>query len=65
MARLTEDPAVNRALPASDFAPVTSEAALDAAESAGWFVPINDGADNPFELETGEVLICPITSWQA
>jgi hypothetical protein len=59
---LMYDPAV---IDSPDFAPVTSEAALDAAETAGWFLPINDGADNPFELETGQVLICPITSWHA
>ena len=59
---LMYDPAV---IASPDFVPVKSAAALDAAESAGWFLPINDGADNPFELETGQVLICPITSWEA
>ncbi len=50
-----------------DFVPVKSAAQLDAAEAQGWFLPINDDptADNAFEIDTGQVLICPITSSHA
>jgi hypothetical protein len=49
-----------------NFKPVTSEDALDAAEQAGnVFLPINAGGSNPYEVETGNVLICPITSKHA
>lgn len=45
------------------FAPVTSASALDAAERAGnVFVPINAGGVNPYEIETGNLLICPLVS---
>jgi hypothetical protein len=45
------------------FKPVTSEAEIDAAEAKGGiFVPLAPGAPNPFEIETGNVLICPIAS---
>ena len=45
------------------FTPVTSATALDAAETAGGvFLPINAGGANPYEIETGNVLICPIVS---
>jgi hypothetical protein len=44
------------------FHPVTSVEQLDWAEEHGWFLPINAGADNPFEVETGQVLICPLVS---
>lgn len=49
------------------FQPVTSEAQLDAAEANGWFLPINPdpNADNPFEIDTGQVLICPLVSTHA
>ena len=49
------------------FQPVTSEAQLDAAEAAGWFLPINPdpNADNRFEIDTGQVLICPLVSTHA
>ena len=47
------------------FAPVTSVAALDAAEANGWFLPINHGGANPFEVQTGHVLICPLVSSHA
>jgi len=44
------------------FRPVTSASDVDAAETAGAFLPINPGAANPFEIETGTVLICPFVS---
>jgi hypothetical protein len=48
------------------FAPIKSEADLDAAEEAGnVFLPINQGGENPYEIETGNVLICPIVSSHA
>jgi hypothetical protein len=47
------------------FRPVTSETQLDWAEANGWFLPINAGGDNPFELDTGQVLICPLASSNA
>lgn len=46
----------------SDFNPVTSASDVDAAEAEGAFLPINPGAANPFEIETGTVLICPLVS---
>jgi hypothetical protein len=49
----------------SSFKPVTSDEALDAAEAAGDFVPINPGAANPYEIPTGTVLICPLVSSHA
>ena len=53
------------------FTPIKSAAAIDAAEvaqSAGGpqvFVPLNQGGANPYEVETGNVLICPIVSANA
>jgi hypothetical protein len=46
------------------FQPVKSDEALDAAEAAGEFLPISGGA-NPYEVETGVVLICPLVSSHA
>ena len=48
----------------SSFQPVTSDEALDAAETAGEFLPISGGS-NPYEVETGVVLICPLVSSHA
>jgi hypothetical protein len=48
----------------TSFQPVTSDEALDAAETAGEFLPISRGA-NPYEVETGVVLICPLVSSHA
>jgi hypothetical protein len=48
-----------------DFTPITSAADLDAAEAAGEFMPINSDLNkgpNPYEIETGKVLICPLVS---
>ncbi|HEX9274915.1 MAG TPA: hypothetical protein VGA51_00755 [Casimicrobiaceae bacterium] len=47
------------------FTPVTSADDIDAAEAAGTFLPINPGAENPYEIETGNVLICPFVSPEA
>ncbi len=48
------------------FTPIKSEQDLDAAEQAGnVFLPINQGGENPYEIETGNVLICPIVSSHA
>ena len=44
------------------FTPITSASDIDAAETAGEFQPINQGGSNPYEIETGQVLICPIVS---
>ena len=45
------------------FTPIKSEADLDLAEKAGnVFLPINAGGDNPYEIETGNLLICPTVS---
>jgi hypothetical protein len=48
---------------APGFRPLTSEAAIDAAEEAGnVFLPINQGGENPYEIDTGNLLICPTVS---
>lgn len=44
------------------FTPVTSASDVDAAEANGVFLPINPDSANPFEIETGSVLICPFVS---
>lgn len=46
------------------FQPVTSDVALDAAEATGEFLPVSGGS-NPYEVETGVVLICPLVSSHA
>jgi hypothetical protein len=46
-----------------NFSPITSAADLDAAEEAGnVFLPINPGGENPYEVDTGNLLICPTVS---
>ena len=46
-----------------NFVPLKSQADIDAAEQAGGvFLPINSGGANPYEIETGNVLICPTVS---
>lgn len=48
------------------FTPIKSATDLDAAEAAGnVFLPINPQASNPYEIETGNVLICPTVSSHA
>jgi hypothetical protein len=46
------------------FTPVTHAGDLDGAEAGGAFLPINPDphAVNPFEIETGTVLVCPLVS---
>ena len=45
------------------FRPITSAADLDAAEAAGnVFLPINPGSENVYEVDTGNLLICPTVS---
>lgn len=44
-----------------NFKPITRASDIDAAEAAGEFLPISGGL-NPYELETGWVLICPFVS---
>lgn len=52
---------------APGFQPVTSVAQLDWAEAHGWFLPINPdpNAESAFEIDTGQVLICPLASSHA
>ncbi len=47
------------------FAPITSAVDLDAGEASGMFEQINPGADNPYEIVTGSVLICPFVAPEA
>jgi len=49
------------------FTPIKSEAELDAAEQAGnVFLPINtSGTGNSYEIDTGNLLICPTVSSHA
>lgn len=42
------------------FVPVTSDDQLSEAEFNHDFVPINPGAPDPYEIWTGNVLICPL-----
>jgi len=49
-----------------NFRPITSAAGVDAAEAAGnVFLPINSGGGNPYEVDTGNLLICPTVSSHA
>ena len=51
---------------APGFKPVKSEADIDAAEAAGnVFLPINPNGENHYEIDTGNLLICPIVSSHA
>ena len=48
------------------FTPIKSATDLDAAEAAGnVFVQLAPGAPNPYEIDTGNLLICPIVSSHA
>jgi hypothetical protein len=48
------------------FTPIKSAADVDAAEAAGnVFLPVNAGGANPYEIDTGNVLICPTVSSHA
>jgi hypothetical protein len=46
----------------STFTPIKSASDIDAAEANGTFLPINPTGANPYEVETGNVLICPLVS---
>lgn len=59
---LMYDPAV---IASPDFQPITSASDIDAAEANGMFVPLVPGVPNPYEIETGNVLICPLVSSDA
>jgi hypothetical protein len=48
-----------------NFAPVRSTAELDAGETAGHFLPINFGGENPFERDIGIIFLCVLVSSQA
>jgi hypothetical protein len=50
------------------FTPIKSAADIDAAEAAGMFLPLNASlaaGPNPYEIDTGNVLICPTVSSHA
>jgi hypothetical protein len=52
----------------ASFQPITTASDIDAAEAAGEFLPINANlqhGSNPYEIETGNLLICPIVSSHA
>jgi hypothetical protein len=58
----------NPAFLTAGFQPITTASDIDTAEGAGEFLPINANlqhGDNPFEIETGNLLICPIVSSHA
>jgi len=44
------------------FIPIKSATDVDAAEINGTFLPINPTGANPYEVDTGNVLICPLVS---
>lgn len=59
---LVYNPAVANA---ANFTPITDAADLATAEAEGEFLPINSDltlGPNPFEIDTGNVLICPVVS---
>jgi hypothetical protein len=47
------------------FRPLTSAAAIKGGEAAGTFQPVNAGAPNPYEIDTGVVVIAPVVSAHA
>ena len=50
---------------AANFKPITSASEIDAAEASGAFLPINhdlSAVPNPFVVDIGNVLICPLFS---
>jgi len=58
----------NPAFFTASFRPITTSSDIDAAEAAGEFLPINQNlqhGSNPYEIETGNLLICPIVSSNA
>jgi hypothetical protein len=52
----------NPAVLTTAFKPVTSVEELDAAEAAGMFLPIGNDPTNQYEIDTGNVLICPLVA---
>jgi hypothetical protein len=48
-----------------NFVPVKSVAELDQAEADGKFQVLDSTATNPYEIETGNVLICPFVAPEA
>lgn len=50
----------------ANFKPIKSAADVDAAEAAGGvFLPLNSGGANMYEIDTGNLLICPTVSSHA
>jgi hypothetical protein len=49
----------------ADFVPVKSVAELDAGEAAGKFQVLDPNAANPYEIDTGNLLICPFVAPEA
>jgi hypothetical protein len=47
------------------FVPVKSVEELDEAEAAGKFQILAPGTDHPFEIDTGNLLICPLVAPEA
>ena len=47
------------------FVPVKSVAELDAAEADGKLQVLSPNSDNPYELDTGNLLICPFVAPEA
>ena len=58
----------NPAFFTASFRPITTASDIDTAEAAGEFLPINQNlqhGSNPYEIETGNLLICPLVSSHA
>lgn len=52
----------------ASFAPISTASDIDSAEAAGEFLPVNANlqhGSNPYEIETGNLLICPLVSSHA
>ena len=49
----------------ADFVPVKSVSELDAGEAAGKFQVLDPNAANPYEIDTGNLLICPFVAPEA
>lgn len=45
-----------------DFTPIKDTADIEAAEAGGEFLPVNPEAANPFEIDTGNVVMCSFVS---
>lgn len=58
----------NPAFLTASFTPIKTAADIDTAETAGEFLPINQSlqhGSNPYEVDTGNLLICPTVSSHA